>query len=61
MININMSPCIDCKHFGGVKQPDGTEKTEFAFCKLAKNNNANELVYFRNKTLYCDKYEQEED
>ena len=33
LMPIPKSPCVDCIHFGGVVQPDGTEQTERYACK----------------------------
>ena len=53
MINIDFLPCGDCKHFAGIKQPDGTERTEYVACKRAPKGKANELLKVGSKTVDC--------
>lgn len=37
-----------CKHFLGVKQPDGTEMTEFVYCEAFPEGIPNEIAYGNN-------------
>ena len=56
MINIGMLPCVDCKHYKGVKKPDGAERSEHIKCEIAdKGNAANKL-----DGLHCKGYEKDE-
>ena len=41
----------DCKHFEGVKQPDGTEFTEFVYCAAFPDGIPYEISYGDNKHL----------
>ncbi len=59
MVNVNSMPCANCIYFKKVKQPDGTEKTEYIACEKSKNDNASELLYIKNKKAHCDYWEGE--
>lgn len=54
-------PCSNCKNYQGIKQPDGTEKTEYIRCKVAKDNDAKNLLYLRDGKAVCDKQDKWED
>lgn len=56
MLLINTMPCSTCKNYKGVKQPDGTEKSEYIYCKVAKENDAKNLLTIKNGKPYCPKY-----
>ena len=38
MINIDITPCIGCVYFDGVKQPDQIETKEYLSCRVAKDD-----------------------
>lgn len=59
MIRLGMLPCFDCKFYKGIKQPNKSEIGEYVRCDIAKNKNAEELVYIKDKKYLCDKYESE--
>jgi len=40
-----------CKHFLGVHQPDGTEKTESVYCFAFPDKIPNDIAYGKNKHL----------
>jgi len=41
----------NCKHFIGVKQPDGTEHSEIVYCEAFPNKIPDEIAYGNNKHL----------
>lgn len=61
MVNVNSMPCSNCKNYQGIKQPDGTEKTEYIRCKVAKDNDAKNLLYLRDGKAVCNKQDKWED
>lgn len=61
MIIINNAPCHDCSFFMGIKQPDGTEKTEYIHCEIAKDNNAKNLFKNHDGNLICTKKERKDE
>ena len=56
MILINVLPCKDCKHYKGIVQPDGTEKTEQVKCDIARQKDARNML----DGLRCDGYDKDE-
>ena len=59
MVNLNAMPCSECVYCGGIKQPDGTEKTEYVVCNFSKSGKANELLILRGDKLSCDYREKD--
>ena len=41
----------NCKHFLGVRQPDGTEQTEFVYCLAFPDGIPKEIAYGENNHL----------
>lgn len=41
----------DCKHFAGVKQPDGTERTEYVYCTAFPRGIPREIAFGDNLHL----------
>lgn len=41
----------NCKHFLGIRQPDGTEQTEFVYCLAFPEGIPEEIAYGDNKHL----------
>lgn len=60
MVNVDAFPCIGCVHFNGVKQPDGTENTEYVACKKADNGNAITVAKLQNAGIICNRLEKED-
>ena len=58
MICLNMLPCVDCKFYSGIKQPNKSEINEYVVCNKAKTKNAKELLYFTNGAYSCEEYKK---
>lgn len=61
MIAIEAMPCSNCVNYDDVRQPDGTELTEYIRCKVAKDKNARFLLELRNGRVFCNKQSKEYD
>ena len=55
MLILNGLPCMECVHFKGVKQPDGTEKTEYVCCESAETKNAKDVLTIEKGKIICGK------
>lgn len=56
MINVNIVPCIECKFYGSVVQPDGSEQTEYIRCEKAEDKNANSLLKVSDGKTNCSEF-----
>ena len=57
MIKLNVVPCVECKFYKGVKQPDHTEQTEYIGCKESKNGDAKKLLAQKGHIMTCAYFE----
>lgn len=55
MIRLSMTPCENCKNFNGTKWRGKAEATEYIRCKVAKDNDAKNLLKYDGGRLHCDK------
>lgn len=60
MISVEMLPCPNCVYYGKIRQPDGTEKSEYIYCKKVQGD-AERNIYLSNGVPKCDKFKQEGD
>lgn len=54
MINIDITPCIGCVYFDGVKQPDQIETKEYLSCRVAKDGDAINVLKLSGAEFKCD-------
>lgn len=64
MILLTQMPCSNCGNYVGIRQPDGTEESEFIGCKVAVGNDASNLLEISGDHAECEKqkriYEDDE-
>jgi hypothetical protein len=46
---------MECVYFKGVKQPDGTEKTEYVRCEAAETKDAKDILTISKGKIICGK------
>lgn len=61
MIMVEAMPCANCVNYDDVRQPDGTELTEYIRCRVAKDKNAKFLLELQNGQAFCKKQVKEYD
>lgn len=60
MVQLDLLPCVSCKHFDGVKSVGPVEKeNQYVGCKKAEQNNAANLLSISDTEVSCEKYEEE--
>ena len=60
MLNVNAMPCATCVYYNGIKQSDGTEKTEYIACKKAKDGKADELLHVDGRSVKCNYWKEDD-
>lgn len=55
MVILDILPCMSCVYFKGVKQPDGTEKTEYVCCEASETKNAKDILTISKGKIICGK------
>lgn len=57
MVNLDITPCINCKNYAGVKNIGATGlENQYISCKVAERKNAQSLLKKGKEKLYCEKY-----